>query len=645
MMNIRLPDGSVRAMADGANALDLARSISEGLAKVSVACKVNGIVKGLTETLKENDSVEILKISAPEAKDVLWHTSAHMMAQAVVSLFPDVKVAIGPSIENGFYYDFDTTHAFSPEDFEAIEKKVAEIAAQSLPVVRKEISKKEALDFFGGKGEIYKTELISELPEGAVITTYTQGDFTDLCRGPHLPNTGMVKAFKVLSVAGAYWRGSEKNKMLQRLYAISFADPKELKNYLTVIEEAKKRDHRKIGADMDLFSIQDEIGPGLVLWHPKGALIKHIVETHWREEHLKGGYDLVSTPHVGRSNLWETSGHLSFYKESMYSPMNIDEEDFFMKPMNCPFHIHIYKTKKHSYRELPLRWAELGTVYRYEKSGVLHGLMRVRGFTQDDAHIICMPEQMNYEIRRVLKFCVDLLATFGFKDLKVYISTKPKEKSVGDPARWEAAEAALMEAVKEAGIEYGIDQGGGAFYGPKIDMKIKDAIGREWQCSTIQFDFNLPERFNLTYVDSSGEEKQPYMIHRALLGSIERFMGVLIENYSGDFPLWLAPEQVVILPVSQKFADYAEKVKEALVSESIRARIDLRDEKIGKKIRDAENDKIPVMLVVGERESADNTVSVRRRKIGDAGVLPLEQIVKNIVKEVREKALPETVKS
>jgi threonyl-tRNA synthetase len=636
-MNIRLPDGSVRVMPAGANALDLARSISEGLARVSVACKVNGTVRGLTETLSENDSVEILKFASPESKDVFWHTSAHMMAQAVVSLFPDTKVAIGPSIENGFYYDFDTAHTFSPDDFEAIEKKVAEIAVAALPVIRKEISKKDALSYFGDKGEIYKTELISELPDGTVITTYTQGDFTDLCRGPHLPNTGMVKAFKILSVAGAYWRGSEKNKMLQRLYAISFPDLKELKGYLTVIEEAKKRDHRKIGADMDLFSIQDEVGPGLVLWHPKGALIKHIVETHWREEHLKGGYDLVSTPHVGRGHLWETSGHLSFYKENMYSPMNIDDEEFFIKPMNCPFHIHIYKTKKHSYRELPLRWAELGTVYRYEKSGVLHGLMRVRGFTQDDAHIICMPEQMNYEIRRVLKFCVDLLATFGFKDLKVYISTKPKEKSVGDPARWEAAEAALIEAVKEAGIEYGIDQGGGAFYGPKIDMKIKDAIGREWQCSTIQFDFNLPERFNLTYVDSNGEEKQPYMIHRALLGSIERFMGVLIENYSGDFPLWLAPEQVVVLPVSQKFSGYAEKVKETLLAEGIRVRIDSRDEKIGKKIRDSENDKIPVMLIVGERESANNTVSLRRRKIGDVGVVELAELVKQLDKEIKSK--------
>ncbi len=639
-MNITFPDGSVREYSDGVSALSIAESISKGLAAASVACKVGGLVKGLSETLKDGDSVEFLKFDSEEGKSVFWHTSAHIMAQAVTELFDGVKVAIGPSIDQGFYYDFDTPHSFSPDDFDKIEKKFMEIAAKKLVVTRSELSRQDALKFFSEKGEPYKVELINDLPENAVISLYSQGTFTDLCRGPHLPDTGRVKAFKVLSVAGAYWRGNEKNKMLQRLYAISFPDPKELKQYLALIEEAKKRDHRRIGTEMDLFSIQDEVGQGLVLWHPKGALVKHIVETYWREEHLRGGYDLVSTPHIGRGQLWETSGHLSFYKENMYSPMNIDEEAFYVKPMNCPFHLHIYKSRKRSYRELPLRWAELGTVYRYEKSGVLHGLLRVRGFTQDDAHIICMPSQMQDEIRRVLKFCVGMLSAFGFKELKVYISTKPKEKSVGDIEQWIEAEKALMEAVKEEGIQYDIDDGGGAFYGPKIDIKIKDAIGREWQCSTIQFDFNEPERFDLTYTDSSGSEKRPYMIHRALLGSIERFMGVLIENFSGDFPLWLAPQQVVVLPVSQKFTVYAEKILSALKERGIRAEIDARDEKIGKKIRDSESGRIPVMLVVGEREEGDGTVSLRRRKKGDIGTYPLAELINMLIQEVSSRLLP-----
>ena len=566
--------------------------------------------------------------------ETLRHSAAHVMAAAVKELYPDVKFDIGPSTEEGFYYDFDIPQHISVEDFPKIEEKMAEIAKADYPFERIEVSRDEAKKMFADQK--YKLERLADIPDDGVITVYKCGTYVDLCRGPHVGSTRQIGAFKLTSVAGSYYRGKETNPMLQRIYGIAFPSKQELKEYLQRIEEAKKRDHRKLGKDLDLFSISEMVGPGLVLWHPRGALIRNLIETFWRAEHIKNGYDLLYTPHIGRSQLWETSGHLSFYKDSMYSKMDIDGFDYYVKPMNCPFHIEIYKSRTRSYRELPCRWAELGTVYRYEKSGVLHGLMRVRGFTQDDAHIICTPEQIESEIMEVLNFCLYIWKTFRFKEIKAYLSTKP-EKAVGDPARWEQAQNSLVQAIKKCGLEYEVDEGGGAFYGPKIDLKVKDAIGREWQTSTIQFDFNLPERFDLQYVGIDGQRHQPYMVHRALFGSLERFFGILVEHYAGVFPLWLAPEQLRLIPITEKQNEYCLEAEKQLKARGFRVSCDTSKESMGAKIKEARTMRIPYMAVVGEKEVEGGTFAVRSRREDQLGQMDLEALVKKLQEDVDNK--------
>ena len=577
MIQIKLKDGSVKSYESGSTIIDIAKDISEGLARIALAGEVNGELKDLRTPLFEDCELKLLTFDDEGGKHAYWHTASHIMAQAVLRLFPGVKLAIGPAIDTGFYYDFDLEKNFTPEDMAAIENEMKKIIKEDIAIERFSLPRQEALELM--KDEPYKVELIRELPEDSEISFYRQGEFTDLCAGPHLMSTGKVKAIKLMQLAGAYWRGDEKNKMLQRIYGTAFPKASQLEEHLKMLEEAEKRDHRRLGKELDLFSFDEEVGPGLVLWHPKGARVRMHIEDFWRKQHLRNGYDLVNTPHIGRGQLWETSGHLGFYKEGMYSAMDVDGQDFYAKPMNCPFHIAIYKSRMHSYRDLPYRWAELGTVYRYEKSGALHGLLRVRGFTQDDAHLFCAPEQMPDEIRRVLRFCLSMLNDFGFKDYKVYVSTKPKDKYVGDDSMWEAATRALKEAVAAEGLECDVDEGGGAFYGPKIDIKIKDALNREWQCSTIQFDFNEPERFDMTYIASDGSKKRPYMIHRALLGSIERFFGILIEHYAGAFPVWLAPVQAKIIPILEKHHYFAHKVADKLREHDVDVEIDDRNEK------------------------------------------------------------------
>jgi threonyl-tRNA synthetase len=534
------------------------------------------------------------------------------MAEAVLQMFPSAQIAIGPAIDNGFYYDFDLPRALTPEDLDEITERMKQIIKEDKEFKRIVVSRDEAKKMFSD--QIYKQELIDAIPADEEVSLYNQGGFTDLCRGPHVESTKELnpEAFKLLNTAGAYWRGKETNPMLTRIYATAWTNPKDLRLYLQKLEEIEKRDHRRLGKELDLFSFHEEAGPGLVYWHPRGARIRMAIENFWKDQHYANGYEMVYTPHVGKAWLWETSGHLGFYKESMYSSMEMDKADYYAKPMNCPFHIMIYRNSKHSYRDLPFRWAELGTVYRYEKAGALHGLLRVRGFTQDDAHIFCTPEQMDAEIREVLRFSLFMLRSFGFEEIGAYLSTRP-EKSVGEPQRWDAATESLRKAIEAEGLEYGVDEGGGAFYGPKIDLKIKDAIGREWQLSTIQFDFNEPERFNMTFVDSDGVEKRPYMIHRALLGSIERFFGVLLEHYAGAFPLWLAPEQVCVIPVSEIFNGYANEVLQELKSQGIRVYLDDSDDRMNAKIRNAQKMKVPHMLVLGEREQEARAVSVRYR--------------------------------
>lgn len=622
-MELIFPDGSRKEFPHGILAREVAEAISPRLAKEAIAVRIGDRLADISTPLSDGDAIQFIKAEEPAGLEVLRHSAAHIMAQAVMRLFPGTKLAIGPAIDNGFYYDFDLERPLTPEDLVRIESEMEKIIKEDLRFERFAMAKNDALNFFREKGEIYKEELIEGLEDGE-ISFYRQGDFTDLCRGPHLPSTGLLKAFKLMSIAGAYWRGDSSRKMLQRIYGTAFAKKADLEGYLKFLEEAAKRDHRRIGKDLDLFSVDDEVGGGLILWHPKGARIRNIVETFWRDEHYKNGYELVYTPNIGRGQLWETSGHLGFYQENMYSAMEVDGQEYYVKPMNCPFHIAIYRSRGRSYRELPFRWAELGTVYRYEKSGVLHGLLRVRGFTQDDAHIICRPDQMPEEIDRVLGFCLYMLRSFGFKEFNIYLATRP-EDSVGEEDRWQAAIEALRAAVEKAGLDYEVDEGGGAFYGPKIDIKIKDALGREWQCSTIQFDFNLPERFGLTYKGSDSAEHQPYMIHRALLGSLERFFGVLIEHYEGAFPLWLAPVQVMVLPVLQENVEYAREIQDRLRAAGIRAEMDLRNEKIGYRIREAQLQKTPYMVVVGEKEAALGTVAVRSRKEGDLGAKTFDE--------------------
>src|SRR5690554_1393810 len=564
------------------------------------------------------------------------HSMSHVMAEAVLQMFPSAQIAIGPAIDNGFYYDFDLPRALNEEDLEEISNRMKTIIQEDKEFKRIVVSRDEAKKLFAD--QVYKMELIDAIPPDEDVSLYNQGGFTDLCRGPHVESTKELNpdAFKLLSTAGAYWRGRETNPMLTRIYATAWTNPKDLRLYLQKLAEIEKRDHRRLGKELDLFSFHEEAGPGLVYWHPRGARIRMAIEDFWKNQHYANGYEMVYTPHVGKAWLWETSGHLGFYKESMYSPMEMDKADYYAKPMNCPFHIMIYKNSKHSYRELPFRWAELGTVYRYEKAGALHGLLRVRGFTQDDAHIFCTPDQMESEIREVLRFSLFMLRSFGFEDINAYLSTKP-EKSVGDPERWAAATESLKKALESEGLAYEIDEGGGAFYGPKIDLKIKDAIGREWQLSTVQFDFNEPERFNMTFVDKDGTEKRPYMIHRALLGSLERFFGVLIEHYAGSFPPWLAPEQIKVIPVSDIYDEYAKEVVGQLKKAGLRVSGDYSDNRMNAKIRSAQNLKIPYMIIFGEREKVNGEVSVRYRTGKQENSITLAEFIESVQATVAAK--------
>ncbi|MCA1957156.1 MAG: threonine--tRNA ligase [Nitrospira sp.] len=591
-----------------------------------VAARVNGSVVDLSTPLREDAVIEPLRFESPEGRDVYRHSSTHIMAQAVKELFPTAQLTIGPALEDGFYYDFAYERPFTPEDLEKIEKRAREILKRNLTISRKELSKQEAIEFFKARGERYKVELIENFPEGEPVSIYAQGDFVDLCRGPHVPSTGHIGALKLLSTAGAYWRGDERNPMLQRIYGTSFPTKEELEAHLARLEEIKRRDHRKVGKDLDLISVQDEIGPGLVLWHPKGAMIRLLIENFWREQHIKDGYELVYSPHVARLDLWKTSGHVDFYRENMFAAMKVEGSDYQLKPMNCPYHIMIYKSHLRSYRDLPIRYGELGTVYRYERTGVLHGLLRVRGFTQDDAHLFCRPDQMETEVSRVLDFTFLMLRTFGFAEFEVFLSTRPKE-SVGSDEHWTQATGALEAAIKNRHIAYRVDQGGGAFYGPKIDIKIKDALGRSWQCSTIQVDFNNPERFKLSYIGEDGKAHQPIMIHRALLGSIERFFGILIEHYGGAFPTWLAPVQAAVMNITDHQRDYVAAVAAELKAAGFRAEADLRNEKIGFKIREAEKAKVPFMLVAGDREVQGRTVSVRGRSGANLGNMTVSGVI------------------
>ena len=580
--------------------------------KETIAVRSNGRLLELTAPLTEDTVLEPVPVSSEAGLEILRHSTAHIMALAVRELYGDqVKVAIGPAIEDGFYYDFDRDKPFSPDDFAEIEAKMAEIVAARLPFVREEMSRDEAIRFFSGLGERYKVELLQDMDVDRV-SLYGHGSFVDLCRGPHVPDASWLKVFKLLRVAGSYWRGDEKREMLTRIYGTAFADKKELQQYLTRLEEARKRDHRKLGKQLGLFTIQDQIGPGLILWRPRGALLRRLLEDYWKDEHYRNGYQLLYTPHIARQDLWKTSGHLDFYSENMYAAMEIDEVLYQLKPMNCPFHIGVYNADKHSYREFPIRWCELGTVYRYERTGALHGLMRVRGFTQDDAHIFCRPDQLEEEIFNIIDLNLHVLSTFGFDQYEVYLSTRP-EKSVGSDEHWEMATQALKLALEKKSLQYQLDPGEGVFYGPKIDIKIKDQLGRSWQCSTIQVDFNLPERFAMTYTGDDGGEHRPIMIHRALMGSLERFIGVLIEHYAGAFPLWLAPEQARVMNITDAQADYCDDVYARLRALGVRVEKDVRNEKLNYKIREAQLMKVPYMLIVGDREKEDGTVTVRKK--------------------------------
>lgn len=618
---IKLPDGKTLTVPAGETFGRVYERIESPNKNDAIAVKFNGRLYDLSALIAEDGELELITFQHPEAHEILLHSASHVMAQAVKQLFPQAKVTIGPAIENRFYYDFDIEPALTDADLPRIEERMQEIIAADIPIVRREVTREEALQLFESMGENYKLELLEAIPAGEKISIYTQGDFTDLCRGPHVPSTGKIKAFKLLNVAGAYWRGDARNKMLTRVYGTAFATAKELQKYLHFLEEAKRRDHRKLGKALELFDINEQVGPGLVLWYPKGATLLQLIKDYWIKKHLASGYELVQTPHIGRAQLWQTSGHLDFYKESMFDAMDVEGDTYYIKPMNCPFHIQIYKSKTRSYRDLPIRYAELGTVYRYELSGVLHGLMRVRGFTQDDAHIICTPEQLDEEIEKLVRFAFDYLRTFGFTEFDVYVATRPKEKYVGEVEKWQQATAALQKALTELNVDYHIDEGGGAFYGPKIDIKIRDALGRSWQCTTIQFDFNLSERFNMEYTAADGIQKQPYMIHRAIMGSLERFVGVLLEHTVGDFPVWLAPVQAVVIPITSAQNEVAGEFYRSLLDQGYRVELNTKNDTMGAKIRQAELAKVPFMFIIGEREAAQRQVSIRRRKAGSVGVV------------------------
>jgi len=574
----------------------------------------------------------------PSELETIRHSCAHLMAQAVQELFPGTQVTIGPVIEDGFFYDFSRKEAFIPEDLEKIEKRMKELAAADIPIVRSEISREEAIKKFGDMGETFKVEIIEGIDPNEPISLYTQGEWGDLCGGPHVESTKKIKAFKLLHTSSAYWRGDERNPVLQRIYGTAWNTEKQLRLYLKRLEEAKKRDHRKLGKELDLFSVSDDIGPGLILWHPKGARIRHLMEEFWKKEHFKHGYEMVISPHAAKIDLWKTSGHTEFYKDNMFSNMDIEGREYVMKPMNCPFHIQIYKTKLRSYRDLPVRFGELGTVYRYERSGVLHGLLRVRGFTQDDAHLFCRPSQIEEEITKVLDLIVFILQSFGFHEYKIYLSTRP-EKYVGSDEGWESATKALETALNNKKLDFEVDPGEGVFYGPKIDIKIKDSLNRYWQVSTVQVDFNLPEKFDISYIEEDGQRHQPIMLHRALMGSLERFFGCLIEHYAGAFPLWLAPVQVILLPITDNHADYADKIAQQLEESGVRVEKDLRNEKIGFKIREAQLQKIPYMIVLGDKEVESSTLGVRRRRSKETRTLDLKTFLDEVNEAVKNRTI------
>ncbi|OYT14703.1 MAG: threonine--tRNA ligase [Bacteroidetes bacterium 4572_77] len=641
MINITLPDGSVKQMPKGSTSHDLALTISEGLARNVLAAKVNGIVIDASQAINEDASIQLLTFRDEEGKAAMWHSSAHLMAEAIEILYPQAKFGIGPNIENGFYYDVDFGETvLTDSDLGKIEQKMKELAKQKQGFIRKEMSKADALAYFKEKGDEYKVELIEDLEDGT-ITFYQTGEFVDLCRGPHLINTSPIKAIKLLSLAGAYWRGDEKRKMLTRVYGISFPKKSELKEYLHLLEEAKKRDHRKLGKELKLFAFSEKVGKGLPLWLPKGAELRGRLEDFLKKVQKKYGYQPVITPHIGQKELYVTSGHYAKYGEDSFQPIQtpVKDEEFLLKPMNCPHHCEIYRTEPRSYKDLPIRYAEFGTVYRYEQSGELHGLTRVRGFTQDDAHIFCMPEQVKDEFKKVMDIIEMIFKALDFKDVMVQISLRDpdhKEKYIGTDENWEYAENAIREVAEERGIPAVIEYGEAAFYGPKMDFMVKDAIGRKWQLGTIQVDYNLPDRFELEYIGSDNKKHRPVMIHRAPFGSMERFVAVLIEHCGGNFPLWLTPDQVIILPISEKYQKYAEKVLNLLENVEIRAQIDTRSEKTGRKIRDAEVSKVPYMFIVGEKEADNETVSVRKHGEGDLGTFAIADFIERIQNEIKE---------
>jgi threonyl-tRNA synthetase len=634
---ITLPDGSQRRYDAPISVAQVAADIGPGLARAAVAGRVNGgQLVDTSHRIEDDTGLSIVTGRDPDGLEIIRHSTAHLLAQAVKQLHPDAQVTIGPVIEDGFYYDFAYPRGFTPEDLEAIEARMRELAEADLPVHRELLPRDQAVAYFRGIGEEYKARIIEDIPADEAISLYGQGDWKDLCRGPHVPSTGHLKAFKLMKVAGAYWRGDARNEQLQRIYGTAWPDQKALAAYLKRLEEAEKRDHRRLGRELDLFSIQDQAGGGLVFWHPKGARIRRVMEDYWRDRHAAAGYELLYTPHIALEDLWHTSGHTDFYRESMYRPMEEDGQPYQLKPMNCPFHVLVYKDRLRSYRELPMRWAELGTVYRHEMSGALHGLLRVRGFTQDDAHVFCREEQIESEVLAVLDLTLDMMRDFGFEQFEVNLSTRP-EKAVGSVAIWDKATAALRGALERKGLEYILDEGGGAFYGPKIDLKIEDAIGRKWQCSTVQLDFNLPERFDMEYVAEDSERRRPIMIHRALLGSLERFFGVLIEHYEGRFPAWLAPVQAVVLNITDRQAEYAESAVKSLREQGFRVEADLRNEKIGFKIREHTLQKVPFLLVAGDREREGGTLAVRSRSGEDLGILPLSGVAELLASEVAKR--------
>ncbi|MFO0705433.1 MAG: threonine--tRNA ligase [Nitrospira sp.] len=632
-MKITVKNGTGQVLEKGQPAIAALKACGVTVSPDILAVKVNGQVVDLSRPLTEDAVIEPIKFDSVEGREVYRHSSTHIMAQAVKEVFPTAQMTIGPALEDSFFYDFAFDRPFTPEDLEKIEAKAKDIIKRNLTVTRRELSKEEAIQLFRSRGEQYKVELIQGFPDNEPISAYSQGEFVDLCRGPHLPTTGHVGAFKLLNTAGAYWRGDERNPMLQRIYGTSFPTQAELDAHLARLEEIKRRDHRKVGKELDLITIQDEIGPGLVLWHPKGALVRLLIENFWREQHLRDGYELVYSPHVARLDLWKTSGHVDYYRENMFASMKIEGSEYQLKPMNCPYHIMIYKSHLRSYRDLPIRYGELGTVYRYERTGVLHGLLRVRGFTQDDAHLFCRPDQIQEEVSRVIDFTFFILKTFGFNEFEIFLSTRPKE-SVGSDENWALATSSLEAALKSRNIDFHVDEGGGAFYGPKIDIKIKDALGRSWQCSTVQVDFNNPERFELSYIGEDGKSHQPIMIHRALMGSIERFFGILVEHYGGAFPTWLAPVQAIVMAITDNQREYVNAVVDQLKAAGFRADADLRNEKIGFKIREAEKAKVPYMLVAGDREVQSGTLSVRGRSGANLGSMTGAAVIEMLRNDV-----------